>query len=231
MATIKFNETSPEVKNLQEKLNLLGYGLKADSNFGKNTLTAINNFQKLNKLTIVDFVDDDLYKKIQEDINLNSKIDKPSVKKIMTLHPKIRFEVLHIFKECYKQNLKIRIVQGYRTFAEQDELYAQGRTKPGPVVTKSRGGMSNHCYGLSIDFCLLKSDGSISWSLTEDLNDDGNKDWMQVVNIFKEFNYSWGGDWKFKDNPHIEKTFGQGIRTLLNLHNTKKVDDNGYVII
>ena len=231
MEKCQYGETSPEVKNLQEQLNLLGYGLKSDSNFGKNTLTAINNFQKLNKLTIVDFVDDDLYKKIQEDINLNSKIDKPSVKKIMTLHPKIRFEVLHIFKECYKQNLKIRIVQGYRTFAEQDELYAQGRTKPGPVVTKSRGGMSNHCYGLSIDFCLLKSDGSISWSLTEDLNDDGNKDWMQVVNIFKEFNYSWGGDWKFKDNPHIEKTFGQGIRTLLNLHNTKKVDDNGYVII
>jgi hypothetical protein len=149
----------------------------------------------------------------------------------MSLHPKIRFEVLHLFKECFKKGLKIRVVQGYRTFAEQDELYAQGRTKPGPIVTKAKGGLSNHNYGLAFDFCLLKSDGSITWSLTEDLNDDGNKDWMQVVQIFKECGYDWGGDWKFKDNPHLEKMFGKSIRELLSMHNSGKVDKNNYVII
>ncbi len=231
MNTINFKDKSDEVKILQDKLILLGYSLKADRDFGQRTLTAINNFQKLNNLSITDFVDEMLSDLIDADVKENDSVDKPSMKKILTLHPKIRFEVLHLFKECNNKDLTLRIAQGYRTFAEQDALYAQGRTKPGPIVTKSRGGLSNHNYGLSFDFCLLKKDGSISWSLTEDLNDDGNKDWMQIVGIFKANGYSWGGDWKFVDNPHIEKTFGNGIRTLLNLHNSGKVDDNGYVII
>lgn len=231
MNTIKFKDNSPEVKSLQEKLKLLGYNLKTDGDFGNKTLSAINNFQKLNTLTITDFVDETLYKSIEEDVDKNNSVDKPSLKKIMTLHPKIRFEVLHLLKECNKQELTPRIVQGYRTFEEQDALYAQGRTKPGPIVTKAKGGLSNHNYGLSFDFCLLKKDGKISWSLTEDLNGDGDKDWIQIVEIFKKNDYSWGGDWRFTDNPHLEKTFGNGIRTLYNLHNTFKVDDEGYVSI
>ena len=33
---------------------------------------------------------------------------------------------------------------------------AQGRTKPGKIVTNSPGGKSWHNYGLGVDFCLLK---------------------------------------------------------------------------
>lgn len=149
MNNIKLNDTSPEVNDLQIKLKGLGYGIKPDSNFGPKTLTALHSFQKLNGLPETDFVDENAYNLIVSDLNNNSLVDKPSFPKIMSLHPKIRFEVLHLFKELLKKGLKIRIVQGFRTFAEQDELYAQGRTKPGSIVTNARGGFSNHNYGLS----------------------------------------------------------------------------------
>lgn len=41
------------------------------------------------------------------------------------------------------------VVQGNRTQKYQDELYAQGRTKPGPIVTKTR--KSNHIGGGAVD--------------------------------------------------------------------------------
>jgi hypothetical protein len=46
-------------------------------------------------------------------------------------------------------------VQGVRTFAEQDALYAQGRTRKGLRVTNAKGGQSYHNYGLAADCALL----------------------------------------------------------------------------
>ena len=218
MEKFKLGDKTDELKPFQGQLISLGYKITADGDFGQNTLAAVNNFQKLNNLPITNSADDNLITLITADVAKNSKVDQPSVTRIMSMHPKVRWEVLHLFKKCFDKGLRLRVVQGYRTFAEQDALYAQGRTKPGPIVTKAKGGLSNHNYGLSFDFCLLKTDGSITWSLSEDLNHDGNKDWMQVVEIFKANGFEWGGDWKFTDNPHIEKTFGIGIRKLLELH-------------
>lgn len=42
-------------------------------------------------------------------------------------------------------------LRGFRTFAEQDGIYAQGRETAGAVVTNAKGGQSYHCYGLALD--------------------------------------------------------------------------------
>lgn len=229
MKNIKHGDNSLEVSDLQEQLKKLLFPLLVDGDFGNKTFSAVTNFQKWNNLPPTGIVDDITYSAITTDIQF--AIDKVSFDRISALHPIVRAEILHLIKKCYKNNVKVRVVQGYRTFAEQDELYAQGRTKPGPIVTKAKGGLSNHNYALAIDFCLLHSDGSISWSQIEDADHDGKKDWMEVVDIFKSFGYDWGGEWRFKDTPHLEKTFGKGIRTLLNMHNTGQVDSAGYVIL
>ncbi|SVE43245.1 uncharacterized protein METZ01_LOCUS496099, partial [marine metagenome] len=44
------------------------------------------------------------------------------------------------------------VVHTLRTYAEQDDLYEQGRTEPGKIVTNARGGKSWHNFGLAIDF-------------------------------------------------------------------------------
>jgi len=149
MTTLKFGDKNSDVQTLQKHLKSLGYNLKDDGDFGNNTKTAIQNFQKLYSLSITGEATEDVQTIINQEIQRNSKVDSGSYEKIMGLHPMIRYEILHLIKKCIDSNVNIRVVQGYRTFAEQEALYAQGRSKPGPIVTNARGGWSNHNYGLA----------------------------------------------------------------------------------
>ncbi|RXZ84166.1 M15 family peptidase [Paenibacillaceae bacterium] len=125
-----------------------------------------------------------------------------SVTRLSGLLPVVRAAAERLIDRAFARGIPILITQGLRTIAEQDALYAQGRTAPGKIVTNARGGYSNHNFGVAIDFVRLEPDGrNISW--------DVNKDWMTVVEIAKEMGFSWGGDWtSFKDYPHFEMTFG-----------------------
>jgi peptidoglycan L-alanyl-D-glutamate endopeptidase CwlK len=116
------------------------------------------------------------------------------------------------------------LLKPYRSFAESDAIYQQGRTKPGAIVTYAKGGQSYHNYSLAIDFVILVL-GKIVWKIDEN--------WMTVVNIFKAHGFEAGIDWKGKkrDPPHFEKRFGHHWSELLALHNSGKVDKEGYVIL
>lgn len=158
-------------------------------------------------------------------------MDQISQNKIAKLHPKIRFKVTQALLNLEKRNVTARIVQGLRTWAEQDALYAQGRTAPGKIVTNAKAGQSYHNYGLAVDFALLHKDGSISWNMLEDLDKDKKADWLEVVEEFEKLGFSWGGHWKHPDNPHFEMTFGYNFRALAEFVKSGKVDKNGYVLI
>lgn len=129
-------------------------------------------------------------------------VKSKSASKLNGLHPVVLAATERLIERTFAQGVPIVITQGLRTIAEQNELYAQGRTKPGKIVTNARGGYSNHNFGVAIDFVLLMPDGkSVSWEI--------NDNWMTVVRIAKELGFDWGGDWlKFKDYPHLEMTFG-----------------------
>lgn len=156
-------------------------------------------------------------------------IDAITEKRILLLHPWIRVETREAILEVEANGVKSRIVQGLRTFPEQDGLFAIGRTKPGKRVTNAPGGLSYHNYGLAIDFCLLHADGTISWSLTEDLDKDNKKDWDEVQAAFSKRGFYLGEN--FGDNPHCEKSFGLSVRECLALHKAGKVDEHGYILI
>ena len=155
--------------------------------------------------------------------------DYISINRVANLHPKVREDVKKCIEEAeskFPANMAIRVVQGLRTIEEQNALYAQGRSKPGPIVTKAVGGKSFHNYGLAIDFAILKDvDGNgtfetLSWKTTEDFDKDGVADWMEVVAVFKKYGWVWGGDFNsIKDNPHFEKGFGLSVSQLLALYN------------
>lgn len=95
-------------------------------------------------------------------------------------------------------------------------MYAQGRTKPGPIVTNAKGGYSYHNFGLAIDFALLLSNGSsVSWDMNADYNSNNIKDWIEVVDEAKKLGLEWGGDWtSFKDYPHFQMLFGLSTAKL-----------------
>jgi peptidoglycan L-alanyl-D-glutamate endopeptidase CwlK len=92
------------------------------------------------------------------------------------------------------------VTQGYRSPAEQNALYEQGRTKPGLVVTYKRGGESKHNLvpARALDVAFMLSNGQVSWS-AELL--------AKFAGLMKEASkvVHWGGDWPgFKDRPHFE---------------------------
>ena len=92
------------------------------------------------------------------------------------------------------------ITEGYRSPERQDELYKQGRSKPGPIVTYKRGGESNHnkLPAPALDVAFLLADGSVSWS---------GLLLSKFARLMKaaDARVHWGGDWpKFKDFPHFE---------------------------
>ncbi|MBE99307.1 M15 family metallopeptidase [Flavobacterium coralii] len=152
-------------------------------------------------------------------------MDLITLDRIKLLHPDIRQEVRAGYEFVNNKQLgkgvRLRFAHTLRTPEEQNALYAQGRTKPGKVVTKAKAWQSIHNYGLAFDIVLLiDRDGNgtfetASWGIKADFDKDRQADWMEVVNYFKSIGFVWGGDWKsFKDYPHFEKSFGHTWRTL-----------------
>lgn len=131
------------------------------------------------------------------------------------LHPIVEGKSTALIKKAQEIGIPILISEGFRSVESQDVLYEKGRTIEGNIVTHARGGESYHNYGLAIDFVLQNSDGSISYDLYRDLNENGEADWFEVIRIGKELGFSSGADWQgFKDYPHLEYTFDLSIREL-----------------
>lgn len=159
--------------------------------------------------------------------------DEKTLERIKLLHPKLRQEVSSIYDEivaALSGKAICRFSYTLRTFGEQDALYAQGRTKSGAKVTNAKGGQSYHNYGLAIDIVLLIGSAA-SWDTKSDFDGDGKSDWQEVVAIFKRHGWEWGGDWKFTDMPHFQKTLGKSIADLQTLIKLNKVDKDGFVLI
>ena len=145
--------------------------------------------------------------------------DKISFDRAQLLHPAVRQEVIDCIEKAETGlSCNVRIVQGLRTIEQQDAIYAQGRTKPGQIVTKAKGGHSYHNYGLAIDFALIYNGKELSWDTAKDGDKDGVKDWMEVIEVFKNKGWKWGNSWG--DAPHLEKAFGHSIADLLNRYHT-----------
>lgn len=151
-------------------------------------------------------------------------MDKITLDRIALLHPKLREEAKEIYTEICKRltgNTICRFAFTLRTIKEQDELYAQGRTKPGAIVTYARGGQSYHNYGLAIDIVFLvdkDKNGTYetpSWDINVDWDKDGVPEWKEVDYVFNM--YGWKGLYKNGkrwDFPHFQKDFGLTIPQL-----------------
>lgn len=146
--------------------------------------------------------------------------DLISEKRIMTLHPQVRDKAREFINKAEKKGIKLRVAQATRTYAEQNDLYAQGRTKSGGIVTNAKAGQSSHNFGTAIDVVPIVN-GEAKW----------DADWNKIAEIGKSVGFSWGGDWKtFKDKPHFEMNFGNQIAQLKTKFESGKLKD-GFVIL
>ncbi len=76
-------------------------------------------------------------------------------KRVTPLHfyPPFWVKLQQLAANCRAQGVDYWAISGNRTYAEQDILYAQGRSTPGNIVTNAKGGQSNHNFKIGCDFC------------------------------------------------------------------------------
>jgi peptidoglycan LD-endopeptidase CwlK len=143
----------------------------------------------------------------------SKRIDKSEI------HPGLVRVIERTLDTLKREVQPFMVYSGLRTFDEQNKLYAIGRTKPGSIVTKARGGQSMHNYGLAVDlapFNLLTKDpddiwwpspeeraGSVWQSLGEILEVSARQIGEEDPNDI-DVEYEWGGRWKFLDVPHCQ---------------------------
>lgn len=103
------------------------------------------------------------------------------------------------------KGVTIEVISGLRSWAAQAALYAQGRTKPGRIVTKARPGSSWHNYGLAIDLGLFKN----GVYLDEKQPAIADKLYAEIGKLASQHSVEWAGNWKsFQETPHFQVTFG-----------------------
>ena len=123
-----------------------------------------------------------------------------SRKRLAKIHPVLAERITALLDILTQHGLQVEVVQGLRTFAEQDALFAQGRSRPGPVVTRARGGQSNHNYGLAVDMVPFNN-GQPNWNAPLGV-------WTTIGTEAEKLGLEWGGDWK--------KVYYQSLLHLLN---------------
>lgn len=119
--------------------------------------------------------------------------------------------------KCKLQGIDILVTSTYRDSESQNALYAQGRTKPGAIVTNAKAGQSFHNWKVAFDIVPLQN-GKPVWGNS---NDKDKELWYKVGAIGVSVGLEWAGNWKkFPEFPHFQYTGGltlhdfQGGKTL-----------------
>lgn len=138
--------------------------------------------------------------------------DTRSERNIATLMPAAQRVARNFMRAAATFPLPVRIISGSRTYAEQDALFAIGRTtqlnrKP---VTKAKGGQSNHNFGIAWDVGIFAADGRYLDGSKAGDETQYKKLGAHIKNIVTAI--EWGGDWAgFVDMPHYQLATGKTV--------------------
>jgi hypothetical protein len=95
-------------------------------------------------------------------------------------------------------NRQWAISDARRTMSQQRDIYAQGRTKPGKVVSNAKPGQSAHNFGYAVDMWPLKANGDFDWTAKVQL-------FKTMGSIAESLGLTWGGNFRtLFDAPHVE---------------------------
>ncbi len=127
-------------------------------------------------------------------------MDKRSEQALGKINPAFANKVRAAADELAAHGTFLLVVSGLRTAAEQDALYAQGRTAPGHIVTNAKAGFSMHNYGLAVDIVpyLSGQAGALNWR-------SDTPQFRSMVAALEKQELVWGGAWKsIPDFDHFQ---------------------------
>lgn len=122
-------------------------------------------------------------------------VDARSETCIATLLPEVQPLARALVHKAAQHGIRICVISGTRSYADQDALYARGRTAPGSKVTNARGGHSNHNFGIAFDVGVFEGNQYRGESVK----------YQAVGALGMELGLEWGGNWKtLVDQPHFQ---------------------------
>ncbi|MEY4564038.1 MAG: Peptidoglycan L-alanyl-D-glutamate endopeptidase CwlK precursor [Pseudomonadota bacterium] len=123
------------------------------------------------------------------------KVDPRSETCIASLLPEVQPLARALVQKAAQNGIQIKVISGLRSFAEQDALYAKGRTTAGPKVTNARAGHSNHNFGMAFDVGVFERSAYVP---------DSPK-YKAVGALGMDLGLEWGGSWTtIVDQPHFQ---------------------------
>ena len=123
------------------------------------------------------------------------------------LLPAVKVRVEKFINSAKDAGIDLLVTSTYRDNESQNALYAQGRTKPGRIVTNAKGGQSFHNYRCAVDVVPLLN-GKPVWDAENDI-------WQKVGDFGIAAGLEWAGNWtKFKEMPHFQYTNGLNLADL-----------------
>ena len=123
------------------------------------------------------------------------------------LLPAVKVRVEKFINSAKDAGIDLLVTSTYRDNESQNALYAQGRTKPGRIVTNAKGGQSFHNYRCAVDVVPLLN-GKPVWDAENDI-------WQKVGDFGIAAGLEWAGNWtKFREMPHFQYTDGLNLADL-----------------
>ncbi len=100
---------------------------------------------------------------------------------------------------------RVLCIETFRSTERQRWLYAQGRTRPGKVVTKLTPGKSAHGYRVAYDLVPLDRAGRAWWAAPPAV-------WDRIALHGRAVGMEAGHNWKtFRDSPHFQFLGGRQL--------------------
>ena len=132
-------------------------------------------------------------------------------RKLEDLHPIVRAKAVEMKRRVEAElGVELIITSTVRDDEAQNALYAQGRTKPGKIVTNAKAGHSWHNFKLAFDVVPVRH-GKPVWGTS---GEDG-KLWNRIGEIGEECGLEWAGRWKkFIETAHFQYTQGLTLAQL-----------------
>lgn len=126
---------------------------------------------------------------------------------IRDLNSKVANMARDFIDACAAEDIHILITSTFRDAESQTALYAQGRTRPGPIVTHAKAGQSWHNYRCAFDFVPLVN-GKAQWEDTHTFEKCGQ--------IAESVGLEWAGRWKgsMREMCHCQYTGGLSLADL-----------------
>lgn len=131
---------------------------------------------------------------------------------IATLLPAAQVKARQFMNVKPPAGITVKLLSGTRTYAEQNALYAQGRSSKGSVVTNARGGSSNHNFGIAWDVGIFVGGKYYTGATRAE-----EKAYADLAKVVKAANLGleWGGDWKtIVDAPHYQLPTGKTVTAV-----------------